>query len=51
MVVSIKFDILIILNISQAETVFLLKPKRGTSVKSVDILALKKLTIEEMRYF
>jgi len=51
MVVSIKFNILKMLNIFPAKTVFLLKPKRGTFVKSVDFLALKTLTNEEIKYF
>ena len=46
MVVSIKFDILKMLNIFPAKTVFLLKPKWSTFVKSFDFLALKKLTNE-----
>jgi len=51
MVVSIKFEILKILNIFPVESVFLLKKKRGIFVKSVDFFAPKKLTIGESKYF
>ena len=51
MVVSIKFDILHILNFFPTKKVYLLKPKRGIFVKSVDFLALKKFTSEETKYF
>jgi hypothetical protein len=50
MVVSIKFDILNMLNIFPVETVFLLKKKRDAFLKSVDFLA-KKFTNEETNYF
>jgi hypothetical protein len=49
--VSIKFEILKMLNTFPVETVFLLKKKRGTFVKSVDFFAPKKLTIGETKYF
>jgi hypothetical protein len=47
MVVSIKFDVLDMLNIFLVENVFLLKKKQDTFVKSVDFFAMKTLTIEE----
>jgi hypothetical protein len=51
MVVSIKFEKLIMLNIFLGNAVFLVKPKRGTFVKSVDFLGPKKFTNEETKYF